>query len=257
MKPTLVRSAALALAAALAASACSDIETRVNRPGDDEPRFDIFFQVSSEQAPGTAAASPGFQVQLDDDAGNNLSFTEGQLVVREMELGRNTGECLDASDPDEDDGDACTEITVDPQLLALPVDRTEIQIVNQFPVASGTYDRLQFDVQVATQQNAPNLLANNPGFQGNSMILRGSYNGQTFAVELDLETSMSLEFPQSIQTEAGATSRITLVAEMGGWFRREDGSLIDPAELANDPALEDRVESQIASSFSIQLGPPQ
>lgn len=256
MKPILVRSAALALAAALAASACSDIDTRLNRPGDDEPRFDIFFQVSSEQASGAEAASPGFQVQLSDGQ-NNLSITEGQLVVREMELGRNTGECLDASDPDEDDGDACTEITVNPQLLAVPVGRTEIQIVNQFPVTGGTYDRLQFDVQVATQQNAPNLLANNPGFRGNSMILRGSYNGQSFAVELDLERSMSLEFPESIQTEAGSTSRITLVAEMGGWFRREDDSLIDPAELADDPALEDRVENQIANSFSIQLGQPQ
>lgn len=252
MKPLLVRSAVLALAAALAASACSDIETRVNRPGDDQPFFRIYFEVLSEQSSGS-----GTSVQLNDDQGNTIALNEVAFVVREVEIGRVAGPCEDASAPDEDDGDACHELTVEPRLLAAPVEQRETALTNQaFPVTDGSYDRLEFDIQVATNEDS-NVVGQNPQLVDESVLIRGAYNGSTFAVTLDPENDYQLDFAQSIQTEVGAVSRVTLQVSMDGWFRAEDGSLIDPAELESSPELEDRVEGQILDSFSIALGPPQ
>lgn len=257
MKRSPLRLAALALAFVVAASGCSEFESRITNPNEGEPLFDVFLQVPGGQAGGNVAADPDFSVQLDDDQGNTLSFNTGQIVVREMELGRTTGECVDSeAGQDEDDGDACTEVTVTPQILSLPVDRGEVQIVNRLPVEAGTYDRLEFDIHVTTAEDQQ-VIGSNPRLQDESVQLQGAYNGSSFSVRLDPEGPVNLDFGQTIEAEPGATSRITLIVEMDGWFRRDDGSLIDPATLADDPALEDRVEGQIMSSFSIQPGPPQ
>lgn len=256
MKRSALRLAVLTLTVAVAASACSELETRVTRPNDGEPRFDVFLQVPSGQTGGNVIPAPSPNVQLTDDQGNVLNITQGQVAVREMELGRESGECVDSTDGTEDDGDACVEITVPPQLLTLPVDRREVQIVNQIPVVDGSYDRLEFDLHVVTEDDQ-GLVGTNPQFLGASILIRGSFNGSSFAVTLNPEDELTLDFPQAVQTEAGATSRITLVAEMAGWFRAEDGSLIDPTQLEEGSAQETRVKEQISNAFSVQLGPPQ
>lgn len=255
MKRTLLRTAVFLLAAAVTftASACSEFETRINRPGDDEPQFRVFFQVAPDQAEGSVASS----IQLDDGE-NTLTLNEIQLVVREMELGRETGPCTDtASDAEEDDGDACEELTVAPRLLAVPVDRGSVALTTQpFPVQDGAYDRLEFDLVIATAED-DNVVGSDPQMLDESVVIRGAYNGTSFAVRVNPENDFQLDFPQVIQTESGAVSRVTLQISLDDWFRRQDGSLFGPSELEGDPALEDRLESQITDSFSIALGPPQ
>lgn len=253
MKRSPFRFAALALTAVLAVSACSSFESRITNPNEDEPLFDIFLQVPSGQA---ANRAPDFAVRLDDNQGNSLNINESQIVVREMELGRTTGECVDNEDPSTDDGDACTEVTVSPQLLTLPVDRSEVQIVNGFPVEGGSYDRLEFDIHVATAEDQQ-IIASNPQLQDQSVILRGSFNGNSFAATFNPEVSLSLDFASNVQAEPGSTSRITLVAEMAGWLRRDDGSLIDPTQVEDGSPTDQAIEARIENSFSVQLGPPQ
>lgn len=253
MKRSPLRFAALLLAAAVAASACSEFESRITNPNEGEPLFDVFFQIPSSQA---ANRTPSFSVQLEDDQGNSLSINEGQLVVREMELGRQTGECADNEDPSSDDGDACTEITVAPRLLALPADRGEVRIVNGLPVEAGAYDRLEFDLHVATNDDQQ-IVSSNPQLRNRSVIVRGSFNGTSFAATFDPAVSLSLDFASTVQAESGSTSRVTLVADVEGWFRRDDGSLINPAQVENGSATDQAIDDRIKSSFSVQVGPPQ
>lgn len=254
MKRSPIRVAALLLAAAVAASACSEFESRITDPNEGEPLFDVFFQVPSG---GTASRSPSFAVRLDDDQGNSLNINGGDIVVREMELGRTTGECVDNEDPSSDDGDACTEVTVAPQLLALPVDRGEVQIVHSLPVEGGTYDRLEFDVHVVTTQDDQQIVSQNPQLANQSVIVRGSFNGTSFSATFGPEVSLSLPFASDVQAEPGATSRVTLVADVQSWFRRDDGSLIDPSQVEDGSETDQAIESRIEDSFSVQLGPPQ
>lgn len=255
MKRTLLRTAVFVLAAAVTftATACSEFETRINRPGDDEPQFRVFFQVAPGEADGSVAGS----IQLDDGQ-NTLNLNEIQLVVREMELGRDTGPCTDASpDDQEDDGDACEELTIAPRLLAVPVDQGSVALsTGPFPVEGGTYDRLEFDLQIATSEDG-DIVGGNPQLAEESVLIRGAYNGAPFAATVDPERDFQLAFPQPIDTEAGEVSRVTLQVSLADWFRAEDGSLIDPRELESSPALEDRIEGQITSSFTMLLGPPQ
>lgn len=256
MKRSLLRTAALALIAVVAASACSDLETRFTGPNDDAALFDVFFEIPSGSASSSAAPAPDFSVRLTDDQGNVLNVTGGELVVREMELRRAGGECVDSDGGTEDDGDSCEEITVDPQVLSLPVDQEAVQIVNQLPVSAGTYDRLEFDLQVATEEDQQ-VIATNPELLNHSIQLGGAFNNSAFSVVLTPEAPIDLDFPQTIQAEEGTTSRVTLVVEMSDWFRAEDGSLLDPETVEDDAALEERVGTQIIESFSIELGPPE
>lgn len=253
MKRSPIRFAALALALAVTASACSSFESRITNPNEGEPLFDVFFKVPSGQP---ANRSPSFAVRLDDDQGNSLSINAGDVVVREMELGRTTGECVDNEDPASDDGDACTEVTVRPRMLALPVDRGEVRIVDGLPVEPGSYDRLEFDIHVATEEDQ-GVISQNPQLLGQSVLVRGSFNGNSFAATFDPEVALSLDFPSTVEAEPGSTSRITLVAEMEDWFRRDDGSLIDPSQVEDGSPTDQAIESRMVESFSIQLGPPQ
>lgn len=253
MKRSPVRFAAFVLAVVVTASACSSFESRVTNPNEGEPLFDVFFQIPESQA---ANRSPNFAVRLDDDQGNSLNITGGQIVVREMELGRTTGECVDNEDPSSDDGDACHEITVEAQLLSPPVDRGQVQIVNSLPVDAGTYDRLEFDIHVATAQDQQ-IVGSNPQLVGGSVLVRGSYNGDSFAVTFDPSVSLSLGFASNVQAEPGSTSRITLSADVAGWLRRDDGSLIDPTQVEEGSPTDEAIDARIEDSFSVQLGPPQ
>ncbi len=248
-----LRFAALALTAVLAASACSSFESRITNPNEGEPLFDVFFQIPETQA---ANRSPNFAVQLDDDQGNSLNITGGQLVIREMELGRTTGECVENEDPSSDDGDACHEITVAPQLLAPPVDRGEVRIVSALPVEAGAYDRLEFDLHVATAQDQQ-IVGSNPQLVGESVLVRGSFNGSSFAATFNPDLSLSLPFATTVQAEPGATSRITLVVDLADWLRRDDGSLIDPTQVEDGSPTDEAIDARIENSFSVQLGPPQ
>ncbi len=263
MKRFPLRVALLALIGLVAASACSEIETRFTDPNEDEPRFEVYFQIPGGQSGGgSSAASPNFAVVVDDAQGNTLSFNGGQVVVREMQLGRSNGECVDNEDPSEDDGDACAEFTVEPDLLPLPVDQGAFQLTSPFPVGAGTYDRLEFDIHVATQEDQ-RVINNAPGLVGESVQLQGAFtpagqeDGSPFSLTLNPAASLSLDFGQTVQAEPGTISRITLVMEMEDLFRREDGTLIDPTQIQDGGPLDERVESQIVDAFSIQLGPPQ
>lgn len=255
MKRFPLRFAALALLVAVAGSACSDFESSITNPNEGEPLFSIFFEVPSAEAGASAVPSPDLSVQLTDDEGNSLSLNAGQVVVREMELGRTTGECTDAEPGQEDDNDACQEITITPQLLSLPFERAEVRIVNRFPVVGGGYDRLEFDIHIATEDDQQ-VVTSNPQLLNESVELQGSFNGSSFALRLDPEAELSLPFGQTIEAEPGSTSQVTLVLDTEDWFRRDDGSLIDPTSIEEDSPLEERVEDQIAGSFSVQLGSP-
>lgn len=251
----LSRPAALALALLLAVPACSSFEAGINRPSDDRPQFDVYFRIPSASSDASARRGPALSVNLTDEEGNTLELTEGQLVVREMELVREGGECVDAGSPTRDDGDDCYEISVDPQLLTLPVNRSDLKIVDGFPVEQVSFDGIEFDLRRASATDQQ-VLARRPQLRDHSVHLRGSYNGEDFSIVLPPEGTLSLDFDQVVAAEEDVTSEITLVAEMDGWFRADDGSLLDPRQVEEDGTLEERVSARILGSFSVENGAP-
>lgn len=231
------------------AAGCSSLETSLTDPDDNPPIFDVFVEIPSEQV-GSAAVSPAIEVS--DDQGNILTITEASLVVREMELGRGSGECEDLGDSDQDD-DACAELTSDPRLLELPATQGQAQL-SRLQVSAGSYDRLEFELRQATED--ADFLDTNPQIVGESVVVSGDFNDTSFTVRLDPQADLTVGFPEPVQAQAGGLSQVTLVIDMGAWFRAEDGSLIDPSEAAGTGELESRVESQLTNSFSIELGAP-
>lgn len=253
MNRSLLRGAALALAIVGTTAACSDFEAGFVGPGD-QALAEIFFQLPSEGS-GSAAAGPAASVRITGSGGRTLNITEAELVVRELELGQVGGECTDSQSVEQDDGDGCTEISVQPNLLEFPVDRGEVRIAN-VEVPEADFDRLEFEVQVATNEDQ-NVLNQAPRLLDHSLKLSGSFDGNGFSVVLAPEAELTLPFGQTVTTEAGSTARLTLVSDLRDWFLRDDGSVIDPRVLEDDPELAQSVRQRVLDSFRVELGPPQ
>jgi hypothetical protein len=235
---------------AVAVAGCSSLETSITRPEDQPTSMQLRIEVpQSGSSSNSSAPSPSANVIVEDgDVTLNISAVE--IVLDQVEFRRASGEgCLDSDDPEQDDGDSCAELAVQPTVVDLPVasDPLNSQAITVEP---GTYEALEFDVVVATAAVNPTLAA-----AGASVRVRGSFDGQaldgaTFAPTGEVQ----LEVENPIELEQGFSSGMTLTVDVASWFQEQDGTLIDPNVAAQDSALSAEVAQRILASFSIRAG---
>lgn len=238
-----------ALLVAVAVVACSSLETRITRPEDQPTSMRLRIEVpQSTSSSNSSAPSPSANVIV-EDGDVTLNITAVDIVLDQVEFRRSSGEgCVDSDDPQQDDGDSCAELAVQPTVLELPVASEPISS-QAITVEPGTYEALEFDVVVATADVDPTLAA-----AGASVRVRGSYDGQaldgaTFAPTGEIQ----LELQDPIELEQGFSSGMTLTVDVASWFQ-DDSTLVDPNAAARDSALSAQVGQRILESFSIQAG---
>lgn len=233
---------------------CSSFESSITRSDGPVGLLQMVVEVPGTGSTSTSARAPDLNVVL-QGGGDELQIQDVDIVVRQVQFRRDgAGECTDGTSPNEDDGDACAEVAVGPDVLPLPLD-AGISQVGTASADSGSYGALEFEVHVTTGEDI-NVLESRPNILGASVRVTGGFNDTAFQQPITFAPSgqVNLVAGNSVTVQAGSAAALTVTVDVESWFRNEDGSLLNPEVAASDDSLRAVVHDRIMSSFSIRAG---
>ncbi len=191
----------------------------------------------------TPTATPALLDGAAAPAAQALVLTSVEIVLREIELERS--DVIDCDLLGEND-DGCEEFEAGPVLVSVPVDGSVSQ---QFSIGipEGIYDEIEFDIHKITSGDSADalFLDANPTFADLSIRVLGTYNGQGFVFETDLNVEQELAFPTLL---IDAATNITIQVGLDGWFV-DGGQTIDPATGNQGQPNEDLIKENIKTSI--------
>lgn len=229
------------LAAAALTAACSD----GTGPGSDGT-----VSLSFTTQPGGPAAQLSSTGMLDDTitvGSDVIVITRAQIVLREIEMKLQDDDGCAALGMDDDDG--CEEFSSGAVLVDLPLNgqvATEITIAP----APGVYDEIDFEVHKPESGGDDGaFLAQYPDFDGVSIRVQGTFNGESFTYESDLDVEQENQLnPPLVITDASVGTNVTMQVDITTWFRN-GASLVDPRTANKGGANEGIVKENIKTSF--------
>jgi len=236
--------AVLGLAATLAA--CSDgTGLSDNGPGQ------VSLSITTTLSGVPAASNAMFMLTGADtlsDGQNELVITRAELVLREIELERISDDACDSEVFDDDD---CEEFSTGPILLDLPLDGSVEQVLAIVP-DTGTYDEIEFELHKVSNDDPEDATFRTayPDMVGKSIRIQGSYNGQPFTYENDIDDEQEYDLvPPLVVDEMTTDVNVTLSIDIDSWFRTAAGDLVNPQSGNKGGANESLVNENIKNSF--------
>jgi len=236
--------AVLGLAATLAA--CSDgTGLSDNGPGQ------VSLSVTTTLSGGPAASNAMFMLAGADtltDGQNQLVITQAELVLREIELERISDDACDSLAVDHD---SCEKFETGPILLDLPLDGSVEQVLAIVP-DTGTYDEIEFELHKVSNDDPEDAAfrAAHPDMVGKSIRIQGSYNGQPFTYENDINDEQEYDLvPPLVVDDMTTEVNVTLSIDIDSWFRTTAGDLVNPQSGNKGGANESLVNENIKNSF--------
>jgi hypothetical protein len=235
----------LTLVAALLVAACSDSTGPNSQPG-----VSLSF---SAPTVGAAPSSPGVfmsvaAIDLTDGQGNTLTLDKVEIVLREIELQRQSASGCDAL-PDNDD---CEKFETGPVLLDLPLDGSVSTIVTIAPDPD-VYDEVEFEIHKISSSDEEDAAFRtaHPDFAGKSIRVQGSFNGQpvTYETDLDVEQEFNLNPPLTVSGETVGGTNVTVMLDVDAWFRDLSGDLVNPQDGNKGGQHESLVKENIKQSI--------
>lgn len=179
-----------------------------------------------------------------------LVITKAQIVFSRTELELAEGSC-DSNDVENDD-DGCSEIRMGPMLVDLPLTsgaRTALTVT----LPAGSYKKFDGRIDAVEsesdghRQDAAAFLAAHPEFRNVSIRVEGTWNGQPFVYTTKLDVDLEIEFNPAFVVD-GATNNLTVQVDLAAWFRRQDGTSIDPRTANQGGANQSLVDNNIKNS---------
>jgi len=199
-------------------------------------------------APAGAAAAPGLAAAparaTITDGTNTLVITSARVVLREIEI-----EPVEAQDCNVEPRPAgCEEFEIGPVLLNLPVDGSTSQEVT-IDVPAGSYDEVEFDIHVPSDADTA-FLAANPGMNGKSIVVEGTYNGDAFVFETNMSQEQEQDLsPPLVVGDGDPATNVTIRFDLSTWFLDQQGNLFDPATASTGEPNESVAEENIQNSI--------
>ena len=243
-----MRRITMVLTAAALVAACSDGTGPGTQPG-------LSLSFSTRAPAGTLA--PGFfassMADTLDDGQNVLIIGRAEIVLREIELERMNDDCDDEFSSDSSssfDDDGCEEFETGPMLVDLPLNgavETEITI----EVPADVYDEIEFDIHKVSNDDPEDadFRAQHPDMVGKSIRVTGTYNGEAFTYETDLDVEQEYDIvPPLVVDESMAMTNVTVLFDLSGWFADGAGNLLDPRTANKGGANEGIVKENIKQS---------
>jgi len=202
-----------------------------------------------------ASAGPAFDLVLVDDV-STLEIQRVAVVLREIELKLENddavcGDSGSGSSSSRSSRDGCDELEVGPFLLDLPLDGGVETLIELTDVLPGRYDRLDFEIHKPEDDTPEDLafIAAHPEFRRISITVEGLFDGQPFTYVTDLSEKQRVDLLPPLDVGAGDLTQVTLVLDVAGWFRRSDGSLVDPASGNKGGPNENLIKDNIRRSI--------
>lgn len=253
-RPPHVPRLATGLAAAVALVGMTACGGDVSGPGDGAGANRVSFSVvfTGSEGGSSAARSPAFSVTQTDGSGNEIVLDRVALVLSEIELEADDFECPEEDETGEDEAeDDCEELERGPMLVDVEPGSDPIQqdlVVQEIPArfVGATFTELEFEIEVPEEEDGAD-----PGEflgAGVSVLVEGTYNGEAFSYTSDLEAEQERSISVEV-TEGNPETNVTLEVALDGWFRADDGTLVDPDTAGEGGENEDLVEENIEASF--------
>ncbi len=176
--------------------------------------------------------------------GDTIIVTRAQLVLREVEFARDETACAVENDP------SCEDVEFGPVLVELPLVPGAVrQFAAELPV--GTYVEVEFDVHKPDDDDPQDLdfLQRHPEFVDVSIRVEGTFNGVAFVFISDLNVKQELDLVPPLILEESMATNVTIFVAIDSWFRRVDGTLVDPATANKGGTNENLVRDNIIASF--------
>lgn len=245
MRRTALRTAT-ALVAAASMTACSDSSS-------PSSASQVSFNLATRPAGGTAALAASMSLSSTGtpesytDGTNTLVIDQVQLVLREIELKRTQAGAISCGEPG---SDICEKLELGPVLLDLPLGGAG-GAARGFTatVAPGSYDEVEFEIHKPSRDDDATFLQAHPGFDGVSVKVTGSFNGQAFTFTSDLDAEEEVELSPPLVTAESSATELTLFVDLDRWFRSESNALVDPASANSGGANESVVTSNITRNL--------
>ncbi|MFI5234527.1 MAG: hypothetical protein ACHQXA_02345 [Gemmatimonadales bacterium] len=261
-------------AGALLLTACAEM----GGPGGSAARSQVSLAVSTR--PTAAGVAINAAETFNDGSGNTLMVDSAFVIVRKMRLrGGPASTCLPDSGDDGEQGDtvsvqdstgvdhdsvggvrifaddgageggACGEFKAGPLLVELPVSGGAQQ---QFTVGvdSGTYTSVLFQIHRPSGAADSAFLAAHPEYHGVSIRVAGHWNGAPFVFTTGVSTVQRVDFDPPLVVGSDPVT-FTLMVDMSGWFKSDDGTLVDPVTALDDSTNAPLVHRNIERSFHV------
>ncbi len=177
---------------------------------------------------------------------NVLVITKAEVVLREIELER--VEVVDCDVEPEPEG--CEAFEVGPVVIELPLDGATQQHIT-IAIEPGTYDEIEFDIHKVSGNDPEDatFAAAHPDLVDKSIRVQGTFNGQAFTYESDLNVEQELPLPPLVIDATTTTTGVTIRVDLDAWFRAADGGLVDPATANKGGPNENLVKDNIKNSM--------
>lgn len=207
--------------------------------------------LSFATVPSRSASASIASLSLGASAGT-LVITKAQLVLSKSELHRSGASCTSSHESDDHD---CPELKLGPMLVDLPLDTTAKGVlVVDLPAGTYTQFEAKIDAVMNETEGVPAasaaFLAANPTFRGVSVRVEGTYDGQPFVYSSATEGELEITFSPPLVVD-GSASNVTVNVDLSSWFRRSDGSAIDPRTATAGSATKEIVDDNIKRSFDV------
>jgi len=245
MNPT--KRSLAALAGLLLVAACSD----GTGPGTG-PNLALSFATRLPAGALAPSRSPGFGTAVTGadtltDGTNTLIITKAEIVLREIELEpQEVADCDLSPEPA-----GCEDFETGPVLVDLPLGPGAVQQV-AIDITPGTYVEVEFDVHKISK-DAPeeaSFRTAHPEFVEKSIRVQGTFNGQAFTYETDLDVEQEEHFATPLViTDTTTSANLTIRVGLANWFRALNGSLLNPATGNKGGQNESLVKENIKQSI--------
>jgi len=229
------------IALAALAAACSD----GTGPGaDGTVSLSFATQAGGSGAQFSSVGVLGDPITVGDDV---LVITRAQVVLREIELKLQNDDGCESLGMNDDDG--CEEFSTGAMLVDLPVNgnvTTSITIAPQ----PGVYDQVEFELHKPEADGDDDaFLAEHSDFEGVSIRVQGTFNGEPFVYEsdLDVEQENRLDPPLEVM-DAAAGTNVTMYVDLSTWFLNGT-ALVNPLSANKGGGNEGIVKENIKQSF--------
>ena len=226
----------LAIAFSLVLGAC-------NSTGPTQLR-DVAVSFTATTPTATAALFDG----AESTAANALVLTSVEIVLREIELERS-----DVTDCDllGENDDGCETFEAGPVLVSVPVDGSVSQEFS-IGIPAGSYNEIEFDIHKVSSGDEADaqFLVQNPAFEDLSIRVVGTFDGQDFVFETDLNVEQELSlFPPLVIGESTVSTNITIAVGLDSWFLDANGQPVNPATGNKDGVNENLIKENIENSI--------
>ncbi|MFQ5704826.1 MAG: hypothetical protein ACE5HT_12495 [Gemmatimonadales bacterium] len=236
----------IVMTATAAAAACND------STGNQQFKSNVSVSFSTQSAapapaPSFAIATPSLAA-FDDTLTSGIDtliITQAQLVLRKIELKQATSvNCDLVPEPPE-----CEDVELGPVLVDMPLTPGAQR---KFSVAlpMGTFTAIEFEIhKVSGDAEDQAFLQANPGFLDKSIRVTGTFNGQAFTFESDLDVEQTLVLIPALVVGQAAATNVTIRVDISTWFVDQSGALVDPATANKGGQNENVVKDNIKVSL--------